>query len=118
MTFVQQQLLIAGLGILVCLLSTFGPVDQVAQNRSEYNPTFGNFIGMGMLVVFFPFARWLSRLVVLGGLQTTVAQKRGQTPQSFFVRSDFSKLNRWFLHVDEFGCDLDLKKKLQSKVER
>ena len=59
--------------------------------------------------------RWLFRLVALSSLHDSLAQSRGYSPDAF-VASDFSKLNRWFFHVDEFGVDLDLKEKLKSKA--
>ena len=115
MKFVHQQLLVAGVGLSVCFLSAFGSVDQLAQRWSEYSPVLGNFFGIGILIVFVPIARWLVCLVTLASLQDPLAQSRGYSAQSVFVGSDYSKFNHWFLHVDEFGFDLDLKQKLQSK---
>lgn len=101
MKFVHQQLLIAGLGMLVISVDIFSSFKVLE---------------FGLLLLFVPIIRWLVRLVALGSLRDTLAQSRGYSSRTLFVASDFSRLNRWFFHVDEFGADLDLKKKLQSKA--
>lgn len=101
MKFSHQQWLIAGLGLSVISLNFFISADLSI---------------VGAPLVLLPLVRWLFRLVALSSLHDSLAQSRGYSSRTLFVASDFSKLNRWFFHVDEFGVDLDLKEKLKSKA--
>ena len=94
--------MIAGLGLSVISLNFFISADLSIVERAFGAPTIssaGFFAWLRCLAFTIPLLK--AGAILLGTL---------------FVASDFSKLNRWFFHVDEFGVDRDLKEKLKSKA--
>ncbi|MEP5154100.1 hypothetical protein [Planktotalea sp.] len=106
MKFTHQQLLIAGAGASIFFLAWFA--DKSGVFGGELGSVLAYLIPFGALCFILPIMRWFLRFTVLFKLNDPLAQDRGMTMHWLFQSSKLSRVNRWVLHVNEQGSDLDL----------